>query len=226
MSTELVIAAYDGYIDWLDDIDKKVKVTVYRKGNEPKQREDEILLEPNKGRCVHTFFNHLYTNYDNLSDYTFFAQDYPFDHWENIIEILNDGRPETYEATAQLKIGGYYGYHFNTITIPSPRGGCMWNLSESKQHDKGKVLVCNSNGFPQDLNPNIDVDLYWKKLFTSSVPNEYEFMPGGHFGITKKHAQLRSKDFYKQIIDLLLQDIYSPWIIERLECYIFNPKIK
>ena len=226
MSTELVIAAYDGYLDWLDNVDKKVKITVYRKGEEPKQREDEILIEPNKGRCVHTFFNHLYTNYDNLSDYTFFAQDYPFDHWENVIEILNDGRPETYETTAQLKIGGYYGYHFNTITIPSPRGGCMWNLSESKQHGKGKVLVCNSNGFPQDLNPNIDVDLYWKKLFTSDVPNEYEFMPGGHFGITKKHAQLRSKDFYKQIIDLLLQDIHSPWMIERLECYIFNPEIK
>jgi hypothetical protein len=226
MSTELVIAAYDAYLDWLDDIDKKVKVTVYRKGDESKQREDEILIKPNQGRCVHTFFNHIYTNYDNLSDYTFFAQDYPFDHWENIVQVINDGRLETYEAAAQLKIEGYYGYHFNTITIPSPKGGCMWNLSSSKQHGSGKVLICNSDGSPQDSNPNINVDFYWKKLFTSDTPNEYEFMPGGHFGITKKHAQLRSKDFYKQIIDLLLQDIHAPWIIERLECYIFNPKIK
>jgi hypothetical protein len=114
MSTELVIAAYDAYLDWLDDVDKKVKVTVYRKGDESKQREDEILIKPNQGRCVHTFFNHIYTNYDNLSDYTFFAQDYPFDHWENIVQVINDGRLETYEAAAQLKIEGYYGYHFTS----------------------------------------------------------------------------------------------------------------
>lgn len=102
----------------------------------------------------------------------------------------------------------------------------MWNLSPSKQHGDGKVLICNSNGSPQDSNSNINVDDYWEKLFTSQKPSEYEFMPGGHFGITKEHAQLRSKNFYKQIIDLLLQDINAPWIIERLECYIFNPKFK
>jgi hypothetical protein len=102
----------------------------------------------------------------------------------------------------------------------------MWNLSQSKQHGNGKVLVCNSDGSPQDSNPNINVDEYWKKLFTLEKPKEYEFMPGGHFGITKEHVQLRSKSFYKQIIDLLLQDTTAPWIIERLECYIFNPEIK
>jgi hypothetical protein len=51
-------------------------------------------------------------------------------------------------------------------------------------------------------------------------------MPGGHFGITKEHAQLRSKEFYKKVCDLLIDDVNAPWMIERLECYIFNPKIK
>lgn len=226
MSKELVIAAYDSYIDWLDKINKDVKITVYRKGEESPQRKDEIRIEPNKGRCVHTFFNHIYQNYDNLADYTFFAQDYPFDHWENIIDVVNANDVNIYKELAQIKIGGYYGYHFNTITVPSSKGGCMWNLSLSKQHGSGKVLVCDSNGRPQDSNPNIDVDSYWQKLFTCEKPAEYEFMPGGHFGISKEHAQLRSKSFYKEIIDLLLQDINAPWIIERLECYIFNPNFK
>jgi len=51
-------------------------------------------------------------------------------------------------------------------------------------------------------------------------------MPGGHFGITKEHAQLRSKEFYKHVADFLFEEPVAPWIIERLECYIFNPNIK
>jgi len=223
MSRELVIAAYDRYIDWLDNINVDVKKTVYRKGEEQPQRDNEIKLEPNKGRCVHTFFNHIYTNYDNLSDITFFGQDYPFDHWEDILNVVNNC---TEESRCQLKIGGYYGFHFNTITVPSSLGGSMWNLSQSKQHGEGKVLVCFSNGQPQDANPNIDVDKYWNLLFTDQKPTEYEFMPGGHFGITKEHAQLRSREFYKKVCDLLLEDESAPWMIERLECYIFNPNIR
>jgi len=223
MTREIVIAAYDKYLDWLDKFNSDIKVTVYRKGEEAKQREDEIKLELNKGRCVHTFFNHIYTNYDNLSDITFFGQDWPFDHWEDVVEVINNG---TQESRCQLKIEGYYGFHFNTITVPSSLGGRMWNLSPSKQHGNGNVLVCQSNGQPQDSNPNINVDKYWDLLFTDQKPTEYEFMPGGHFGITKEHAQLRSKEFYKKVCDLLLEDESAPWMIERLECYIFNPKIK
>lgn len=223
MTRELVVAAYDRYLDWLDDLNPEVKQTVYRKGDEASQRENEIRLEPNKGRCVHTFFNHLYQNYDNLSDITFFGQDYPFDHWEDIVEVINNG---TEESRCQLKIGGYYGFHFNSITIPSALGGRMWELSPSTHHGQGRVLICQSNGAPQDSNPNIDVDRYWNRFFNQAPPTQYEFMPGGHFGITKEHTQLRSKEFYKHVADFLLEEDVAPWIIERLECYIFNPNIK
>jgi len=223
MSKELVIAAYDKYLDWLNNIEASTKVTVYRKGDEIPQRDDEIKIELNRGRCVHTFFNHLYINYDNLADITYFAQDYPFDHWEDIVQVINSN---TQEARCQLNIGGYYGFHFNTITVPSSLGGRMWNLSSSKHHDNGNILVCQNNGYPQDTNPNINVDKYWNLLFADEKPNYYEFIPGGHFAITKKHARLRSKEFYKTICDLLLDNVNAPWNIERLECYIFNPKYK
>jgi hypothetical protein len=223
MTREIVIAAYDRYLDWLGKLNPEIKVTVYRKGEEEKQIEDEIKIELNKGRCVHTFFNHIYTNYDNLSDITFFAQDWPFDHWEDIVEVINNN---TEESRCQLKIGGYYGFHFNTIRVPSPLGGSMWALSPSTHHGEGRVLICQSNGAPQDSNPNIDVDRYWSRFFNQAPPTQYEFMPGGHFGITKQHTQLRSKEFYKHIADFLLEEEVAPWIIERLECYIFNPNIK
>jgi hypothetical protein len=65
-------------------------------------------------------------------------------------------------------------------------------------------------------------------LFEGSYPDDgyYEFMPGGHFGITKEHVYLRSKQFYEKIVTQLERDISAPWNIERLECYIFNPKYK
>jgi hypothetical protein len=224
MKKEIVIAAYDKDLSWVDKLNDDVKITIYRKGTN-NNNEKEIFLDVNKGRCVHTFFNHILINYDNLSEYTFFVQDYPFDHWENTIEVIN-GNYDDFVNNSQLTIGGYFGYHWNSITVPSEKGGIMWTLSNSLQHGNGKVLVCFSNGFPQDSNPNIDVDKYWRILFENEPPHNYEFIPGGHFGITKEHVKLRSREFYQKIVDILIESEHTPWVIERLECYIFNPNYK
>jgi len=220
MKKEIVIAAYDKDLNWLSKLNSDVKKTIYRKGNKSDD-VNEIYIENNKGRCVHTFFNHIFQNYDNLSDITYFAQDYPFDHWENIIEIINDIPTPQHE---QLKIGGYYGYHWNTIRIPSSNGGIMWKLYPSTHHGDGNILYCNSDGMPQDTNPLININKYWNLFFKSTPPDRYEFIPGGHFAITKEHVKIRSKEFYKKIVEFLLDKEVAPWIIERLECYIFNPK--
>jgi hypothetical protein len=216
MTKEIVIAAYDKNLSWVSGLDKTVIKTVYRKGDVLPTIEGEIKLDKNIGRCVHTFFNHIYQNYGKLSDYTFFVQDYPFDHWGDLLEIVN-GNPK--EQIVTLNIGGYYAYHNNTL-------GTSWNMPPSQQFGSGNVITCWSNGSPQDLNPLIDVNKYWNLLFEGDCPPNYEFVPGGHFGITKEHSELRSRDLYKQICDLLVSDINAPWMIERLESYIFNPNYK
>jgi len=218
MTKELVIAAYDRDLSWLNNVNQDVKITVYRKGNALLLKDNEIKIEPNLGRCVHTFFNHLYVNYDNLCDYTFFAQDYPFDHWGNILEMLN-GDIEVSKSSANLKIGGYYGFHNNTF-------GTAWNLTKSCHFSDGEVLRCFSDGRPQ--HPNLNVSKYWNYLFSDSnkTPEFYEFIPGGHFFISKNHVKLRSKNFYKKIIDALIEDLEAPWIIERMEGYIFDARFK
>ncbi len=225
MNVELVVAAYNKNIEWLEFINDQIKITVYRKGDFPKQREDEIKIQHNVGRCVHTFFNHIHKNYDTLSDYTFFVQDYPFDHWENVIDVVNALDSDVYKHHAQLSIRGYYGYHYNTITTPGPAGGCMWNLSESKYHGNGKVLVCRGNGQPHHNDPPIDIDKCWPKFFSADIPEQYEFIPGGHFGVTKEHIRLRNRSFYENVVDYLEQHKEAPWVIERLECFIFNPQV-
>lgn len=220
MKKEIVISAYDKSLDWIKQINPEVTVSVYRKGEVLPLSEKEIKIEPNKGRCVHTFFNHIYSRYDDLADYTFFVQDYPFDHWGNLLHVLNSNVDEIHKNAA-LIIDGYYGFHNNSL-------GTAWQLYRSQHFNKGFVLQCLSNGHPQDLNPNINVDKYWKILFSNqhNPPPFYEFMPGGHFVITKEHAKIRSKEFYNQIINLLIEDENCPWMMERLECYIFNKNFK
>lgn len=221
MKKEVVIAAYDKELNWISQFNDDVKVTTYRKGDILPLLDGEIKIEPNRGRCVHTFFKHIHDNYNNLSDMTFFIQDYPFDHWEDVIYVVNN---ETWVDRCALQIDGYYGFHFNTIKQPGPKGGIMWTLSQSIQHGNGKVLICQSNGLPQDRNPKINVDSYWIKLFNDNKPPSYEFIPGGHFGITKETVMIRPKEFYGKVIELLENDETAPWMIERLECYIFNKK--
>jgi hypothetical protein len=220
MNKEIVIAAYDKSLDWVDNINPEIKKTIYRKGDFLPLKDNEIKITPNKGRCVHTFFNHIYLNYENLSDYTFFVQDYPFDHWGNLIDVINSDVSKI-ETLSSLKIEGYFGFHNNTL-------GTSWQMYESQQVGNGLILSCQSNGQPQDLNSNINLEEYWKILFLDehNPPHNYEFIPGGHFVITKEQIKIRSKEFYKQVITLLTDNEYSPWIFERLECYIFNKNYK
>jgi hypothetical protein len=224
MKKELIIAAYDKDLNWLSEINKDIKISIYRKGDIIQLSNGEIKITPNLGRDVHTFFNHIEKNYNNLSDITFFSQDYPFDHWENIKNVVNSDL-DTIKNLSTLNINdGYYGYHNNTI-------GSMHNMDNAYE-GIGKALHCYSNGLPH--HPNLNVNNVWNILFESEPPKEYEFIPGGHFGVTKETIHIRSKNFYKKLNELLIDGIGTyyfnepdiPWLIERIECYIFNKNYK
>lgn len=211
MNKEIVVSVTFKELDWLDQL-KDIKKTIYRKGT-PLKNENEIKIEPNKGVAEHTYFYHIYHNYYNLSDITFFVQDYPFDHWSNPIEVINNN---SWKEINDIKISdGYYGFHINA----------SWKLDKSEHFNDANVFSCLSNGnphhsFPQDHT----IDIYWEKLFLSPKPDKYEFVPGTHFALTKEHAKIRSRNFYKQVMDLLLVHDITPHVIERLNSYIFDER--
>lgn len=220
---ELVVAAYDKDLSWLDQLYRDVDVTVYRKGDSH-CHDDEIVLEDNVGRDVHTFFQHIESKYDNLSDITFFSQDYPFDHWENIVEVVNGGEQKCFEKSALNIDNGYFGFHYNTINT-------MWPLYQSLDHaghskDLENIISCDKLGNPQHINffEGDTLDTYWSLFFDCPPPLFYEFMPGGHFAIKKSHALKRSKELYGKVVEFLSLNEKAPWVIERFECYLFNPK--
>lgn len=213
MQKELVIAAYQADLTWLSRVPEDVTVTVYRKG-ERSSNQNEIFLEKNVGRCVHTFFSHIVNRYDTLADLTYFAQDFPFDHWSCLIESLQ-ASVEALEQTATITAEQYFG--FNTK---------YFDLLPASQVGSGGVYVSSSDGEPHHTNDGIDVDRYWGELFEGGSPLNYEFNPGGHFVISREQLQLRSKAFYTKIVDLLESERIAPYTIERLENYIFNSTFK
>jgi hypothetical protein len=90
----IVVARYNEDLEWTKLLSN---VIIYNKGTPLTndevgvlnvQRCNQILLN-NVGREGHTYYKHIYDNYDNLTDYIFFLQGYPFDHSPNIIPDIN-----------------------------------------------------------------------------------------------------------------------------------------
>ncbi len=87
ISREFVIAKYHRSTDWTKSLNGKV--TIYNKSKDT-LLPGEIFLEPNLGRCIHTYVTHILKNYDNLADETFFSQDSPFEHVPDYINQVNN----------------------------------------------------------------------------------------------------------------------------------------
>jgi hypothetical protein len=81
----VVVARYNEKIEWTKHFSN---VIIYNKGEKLTDDFNEILLS-NVGREGHTYYKHIYDNYDNLSDYNIFLQGNPFDHSPNIMYNLN-----------------------------------------------------------------------------------------------------------------------------------------
>lgn len=80
----IVVARYNENVNWTKEFQN---VIIYNKGNKLNDNYNEIMLN-NVGREGHTYYKHIYDNYENLADYTIFLQGNPFDHSPNIISDL------------------------------------------------------------------------------------------------------------------------------------------
>jgi hypothetical protein len=85
MNLCIVVARYNENVEWTKQFSN---VIIYNKGSPLKDNFNEIFMD-NVGRESHTYYKHIYDNYDNLADYTVFLQANPFDHSPNIISNLN-----------------------------------------------------------------------------------------------------------------------------------------
>lgn len=210
MIKELVVAYYNQDISWTSELSDDISVKIYRKGTIPYLESDIVL--PNIGREIHTYFYHIIKNYQNLADYTFFAQDAPFDHFENIIDVIN-GDEYIWTANASQHFGEYWAFHWNSI-------GTMWNLHKSSQFG-GNVLVCDRNGSGHST--QLSMGEAWDVIARGrEFPEVFEFTPGAHFMVSKTQIRMNPIEYYKDILTYLETSYESPWTLERLIAYIFH----
>ena len=197
MTKELVVSYYKENLSWLNKI-KDYKITVYNKSDV--EIPNTIKLN-NVGREMHTYFHHIVTNYDNLSDWIFFTQAEPFDHVKYYNWLL-DVFPNSL-AYSKLSIDDC---HF---------------FSNGEFKEK---LVSQSNGRPyHELILNIDT--LWSSLFTSPPIGEYQFVAGCLFCITKEQIRMRDISFYEKCRKITEERELSPWEFERMMFYIFNKNV-
>ena len=66
----IVVARYNENLEWTKNF---LNVIVYNKGNPLSDDFNHFALN-NVGREGHTYYKHIYDNYDNLTDYIIFLQ--------------------------------------------------------------------------------------------------------------------------------------------------------
>lgn len=166
---QIVISRFNEDISWSESFNDKI---IYNKGQN-NINCNYIPLE-NVGREGHTYYYHIYNNYDNLSDFTIFLQGYPFDHSPNIINDINS-----------IINNNNYDEDFKNLAI----GNHEYSLVENFEY---KQIFNNS------------INIYKKLFKTDNIyPDRFIFGPGAQF-IVKKEAILKHpKEFYYEIIKIL-----------------------
>lgn len=199
MTKEIVVSYFNENLNWLSEIGD-YKITLYNKSNN--EIENSIKLE-NVGREMHSYFYHIVSNYNNLSDWVFFTQGNPFDHVSNYMEILN-GFPESILQYSKLNVSDCHFFSND-------------HLYYTKQE-------CKSDGTPHHW--GLDINGLWVSIFNSPPSEKYEFVAGCIFCLTKEQILLKDISFYEKCIEVSKDRKMSPWEFERMMCNVFDPNIK
>lgn len=77
MDYSIVVARYNEDLKWTKQYSN---VIIYNKGGKLNDDEYKYISLKNVGREGHTYYTHIYENYDNLTDYVIFLQGRPTDH--------------------------------------------------------------------------------------------------------------------------------------------------
>jgi len=68
----IVVARYNEDLEWTKQF---LNVIIYNKGTQLHSNDFNQILLNNVGREGHTYYKHIYDNYDNLAEYTFFYKE-------------------------------------------------------------------------------------------------------------------------------------------------------
>jgi hypothetical protein len=167
---QIVVSRFNENVEWTKQFQN---VIIYNKGDVLQDKTYNSIILPNVGREGHTYYTHIYNNYDNLDDYTAFLQGNPFDHSPNIIHDLLSYLPHKNDFK-------FLSYHI---------------LKTSINH-------CPYHDFDFD-DRNLYFNVYKTLFNDHYTNTLIEFGAGAQFIVSKKFILSKPKSFYLKIINLL-----------------------
>ena len=195
MNKQLVVSHYEQNLSWVSTATDFLDIVVYDKS----EKDTGLLKLENLGREPHTYIHHILENYNSLADWTIFAQDNPFEHVDNWMDILF-GDQTVWDQHAALKQKGTYFF------------------------SKLGILQSDQTGSPDHIGlPMLEV---WNATFKQECPSSISFAPSCHCIVHRDIILARPTTFYENIKQILESNYHSPWVFERYLSYIFNSNYK
>ncbi len=192
---ELVIAHYHENLNWLRRVPTTIQKTIYSKAETPPITSHQTL--PNVGREAHTYLHHITTRYDSLADYTIFCQGKPFDH--------------AYDFHATLR---------NLAAGRLPDTPFVWlgHIIDTDSFDGKLFREWSKNPAGEGL----DLAGFHEDLFGVKGPQEYPFVLGAQFIVTRELVKSHPLDFYQKALGMTTLFPNAPHGYERIWDRVFG----
>ncbi len=250
-SYEIVVARYNEDIEWLFNIDKRWKITIYNKGAPYTLLGKKKLNNPNinivnlenKGREAETYAYHMLHNYDNYADLTAFIQANPFDHAPEMIQLLdvlinktiiNPTTEKYIPMTVQYsntfpsrqlfnsRINRFFTYEdFDAKTLAYKSFSCPNGVRWTTSTWQNNYNICNVSNYSRLFFNLIEQPHLLK-------PNQeiLKFSYAACFALPKQSLMQHPKSFYEKIYPKTFEKYVCPYIFERYWLHLFDQDFK
>ena len=250
-SYEIVVARYKENINWLFNVNKKWKITIYNKGPKfdnlgtIKIRNQNITIIDieNRGREAETIAYHMLNRYDNYADLTVFIQADPFDHAPEIKELLNVLLNKTKmdpENEKFIPLTTCYDNTFPQKKITNSRINRFFTYEDFYVDTLDFVKHIDTIGAPwitqkwrEQYNCKLGDNI--AKFFFDSIEQPHLLQPeqttlkfcyAACFALPKYSLMQHPKSFYEKLYPKTFDKHIAPWILERFWLHMFDQNFK
>jgi hypothetical protein len=238
----LLVNRWKEDISWLKKVAQEnnfvEKIVIIDKNNNKIDFCEEKILNINtynKGRESSCYIDFIIECYDDLPEFTCFAQAHPFDHSPDLLELIKEKQFKGYDKKFQSLTCRYD--HNVPVKYPSKYGSQFINKKRVHLYTVDTknleiIGIVNVLDNIADLAFSIQDKLksmdgkYFDYMFDRirlEKPKRYiHFVYGAMFCIHKEAILRHEKDFYINLKEFIDEEPYSPWLLEIFWHYIFT----
>jgi hypothetical protein len=177
---EVVVCRYGEDLAWTRNLPRDVRLTIYDKGEPDQPRWPGSLRLTNHSRDDFAWLHHLVERYDDLSDWTIFAQGRPFDHAPDLHRVIRSYAKE--EDAAGRPEFSWLGF--------------LWETDDAR--GRPSFVTWSKNPERRELN----LEGFFQALWGEPAPDKVRYVGGSQFALSRSAAHRRPRDFYRRARDL------------------------